>query len=282
MHRSTDRGIFLLTECKASSFGTESTSAEQGRTYLILAGPNFSQVLGLDPQESPEAIVLYLTNSEAADLLCSSLSEMSAELDKSKLAHGSHQCMGLELKGSCALLHLSSGISNLMGIKDIPPIEVLSGEEGSDPRPLYFIPYDPGIDQSPEERKFCRRILFERIQGAILSRIGQGIAPSRLSFTTEDLLGDAMFGMYQIWEDNATRSHMRKLANSLINDIHKILPEDTKQKFYFSEGTGWVVDISSDGDQQRLLNLISRFKVDTVAPSDLRQLTLDDMPGQIS
>ena len=29
-------------------------------------------------------------------------------------------------------------------------------------RLLYFIPYDPDLDQSEDERLFCKRVLFER------------------------------------------------------------------------------------------------------------------------
>jgi hypothetical protein len=110
---------------------------------------------------------------------------MVEELDRNNLKHGTYECLGLELRDSSAFLHMPEEFRQLLNTPALSPVEVLKAEEGSDPRPLYFIIYDPGIDQDPEERKLCQRILFERIQGAILMRIGQATPPHHLTFTNE-------------------------------------------------------------------------------------------------
>src|SRR5205823_3552170 len=40
---------FAFIECKASSFGPNSNTAEQARSFLLMAGPRAAEVLGLDP-----------------------------------------------------------------------------------------------------------------------------------------------------------------------------------------------------------------------------------------
>jgi hypothetical protein len=280
IHRAIKNGTYILMECKKNSFGVESSSAEQGRAYLLLTGPSVRQVLGLDPKESLKATVLYVTDSGVLNLLKDSLNQMAEELDRNNLKHGTYECLGLELRDSSVFLHMPEEFRQLLNTPTLSPVEVLKAEDGTDPRPLYFIIYDPGIDQDPEERKLCQRILFERIQGSLLMRIGQATPPCHLTFTNEDLLSDATFGMYKIWEDNSARRHMRSLTNGLISAIHRVLPDEVRQKFFFSEGEGWIIDIGSDEEQQMVLNLISRFKADAVTPSDLRQLTLDDAKEQ--
>ena len=62
------------------------------------------------------------------------------------------------------------------------------------------IPYDPDLNQSEDERVFCKRVLFERIHSGVLVAVGRSSPPVELLLKPNELLNDAMFGIYALWE----------------------------------------------------------------------------------
>jgi len=279
LHRPQRDRVYLLMECKRSSFGVESSTATQAWTYLLLAGPSLDEALALNPAESKKALVVYLSASEQSKALQSTLSALVQELEHQAVAHGPFQCLGLEATDSGISLSMPDEMIQILKAHKSTPVEIMQVEPDTDPRPLYFIPYDPGIDQSIEERQLCRRILFERVHSYVLARIGHAAPPHRSIFSNEDLLNEATFGMYNLWEDASVRRHMRSLINSLLDAIHRSLTPDGKKAFYFDEGKGWVLSVSTTEVQEQLLTTLTRFQVEGIQPRDLRQLAMDDMSG---
>jgi hypothetical protein len=94
--------------------------------------------------------------------MAESLAALSEGLRSVKLRAGTACVLALE-SGKTELLLVADSLAQ--EFFDLPSRKTpfLELEEGTDPRPLYFLPYDPDCDQSEEEREYGKRVLFERI-----------------------------------------------------------------------------------------------------------------------
>lgn len=280
LRRQTGRRMFLLTECKKSSFGVDSSTSEQARAYLLMTGPDFGDVIGLATAEHPDSAVLYLTVCQQCAALQDTLHELEEEMLRHRVPHGHSHCLGLKGDESIVALVVVDKTAKELNLSGTSPVTVLEAGSGTDPRPLYFIPYDPGIDQSAEERAFCRRIMLERVHSSLLGKVGRAALSTNQSFSTDDLLADATFEMYRLWVDNEARKHVRRLAFELLGTIRQSLPKEDREMIKYVEGDGWVLHISTAEEKEHLLSNISRFRVEGFQPSDLRQIALMEVDNK--
>jgi hypothetical protein len=58
----------------------------------------------------------------------------------------------------------------------------------TDPRPLYFVPFDPDTHQSEAEKVCGRRVLFERMHGAMIAAVGCARPPTVVTLKSTDLI----------------------------------------------------------------------------------------------
>jgi hypothetical protein len=254
----------VALECKRSSFGADSSTAEQARTFLTLAGPIFTEVLGIGRRPSPPGVLCYLTRLDQKDLLEGTLMQLSQEINKINIETGNYGCLGIVPDGNAISLHYSDDMMSHLNFSDKSPVQILPIEQDTDPRPLYFIPYDPNIDQSGKEQAISRRILYERFLGHILAKIGQAKAPCEIIYTSEQALLDVTFGLYEIWDDAEAKKHMRRLMNDFMNSLLNWLKPDLQEYLKHEKGKGWVLSIKTQQQYKEILNQVSRFKSETL------------------
>lgn len=200
---------FCILECKKSSFGPNTEQARQARTLLLISGPIISEVLGLGSKGQNEGILCYFSGSNEIEMMEKTLIRLTQEIKDLKLEPGIHDCFGIKAEQLAILLEYSEQIKTFLNLKDDSPVEVIRFEENTDPRPLYFIPYDPNIHQTKEEQELCRRIMFERILCHIISNTGGADVPSSITFTTNEVLNSATLGLYEIWEDSEAKRNQK-------------------------------------------------------------------------
>ncbi len=137
-------------------------------------------------------------------------------------------------------------------------------EPDTDPRPLYLIPYDPDISQSPDERAFCRRVLFERMQSTVVAAVGRAQPPCELSLKSHKILNDAMFGMYGRWENRDSARHMRRLCGQLMNALAQAVNSQASNIMTFQPGEGWKVALQDNEKHEKVLDALTRFSCVTL------------------
>ena len=268
---------FCLLECKASSFSATSIKpASQARTLLLIAGPILSEVLALGTRGQNEGILCYFSGSNQIEPMEDTLRILAQEIEEVKLKSGEYGYFGIKPEQSEILLEYSEGIKNFLNLIRNSPVKILSFEEGTDPRPLYFIPYDPNIQQTKQEQERCRRILFERILAHIISKIGGATIPSPITFTTEEILNSATFGVYEIWGDNEAKKHIRKLAREFLGNITSGIDDSLRKYINYESGIGWTFNLKDRGSYEEMLKQISKFKPETVDLSKRIEPTLFD------
>jgi len=253
---------YCILECKASSFGPESSTAKQARSLLI-ACSDIARVLAISKRGEHKAILCYLIGPGNIGLMEETLTNLEEEVnEKIGLGSRNHGCFEIKPSQSAIVMEYSQKVKDFLNLVKEPPVEVIKLEENTDPRPMYFILYDPNIDQTKEEKELCRRILFERILSCMISKIGGASIPSIITFTLEELLNSATFGIYEIWED---KRPVRKLVKTqLLFEIRKVIAESMKETMTYVAGKGWIFDLVDKATQEELLKQLQKFKPESL------------------
>ena len=255
---------FAVTECKASSFGTQSSTAEQARSLLIVGGPRCSEVLGISDDAVSESIIAFLMPEDQKDAFSPTLSELDEELTKADLPPGPSCILALRASPAAISVVSDEKASDFFGMPR-QPTRFLAIEEGTCPRPLYFVPYDPDSDQSQAERQLSKRILFERILGSVVSATGRANPPFDLLLEPERMLNDAMFGTYEHWENPDARRHMRRLCREFMNALMRAVEPVAPGAMKYEPQVGWRVLAEDQEQHKRTLDALLRFSCEELA-----------------
>jgi len=272
LKRETDLN-FALVECKASSFGVATEQAIQARTFLLLADELLAEVLGLSPEQIHASILAYaLPHSESA-LLKATLSTLSNELRRHHLPTGDSTIIGLDIDSRDLRVVFDKSGSRFFSIAS-GSHTVMQVQPGDDPRPLYFIPYDPDVHQSPEENLFCKRILFERIHSVVLAAVGRASSPESLTLNIDNLLNEATFGMFGLWENRESLKHMRGMCRQLITALARAVNKEVKGSLSYEPPEELTVVLSDTDQHHQVLAAIERFSCESM---DLREPPMPDL-----
>jgi len=257
---------FAFTECKASSFGPTSSTAEQARSLLLVAGPRAAEALGLAPGDISESLLAFVIPHDEQKLLGPTVSNLRGELERNKLPPAHSSFLGLQLTDtdvSVVINDLGSAFFALPAGANA----FMKREPDTDPRPLYFIPYDPDVVQSEQERVFCKRVLFERMHSTVLSAVGRANPPAALVLESRKILNDAMFGAYEHWENRESAKHMRRLCTQFMNALMQAVNSEAPGSMAFQVGEGWSIGLPDQEHQDTVTDALSRFSCETL---DLR------------
>lgn len=252
-----------VIECKAGSFGAQSSTAEQARSLLIAAGPRSAEIFGLSPAEISASILGYLIPNSDREMLSQTLSELRGELADNGLPGGVSCVLGLEITDSHLGIFVDADGGSFFSLPEgFNAFKVR--EPGTDPRPLYFIPYDPDIQQSEQERVLCKQILFERMQATIITAIGRAHPPSEIILESRSLLNDAMFGMFEHWENTESARHMRSLCTQFMRALMEATNSESTGSISFQPNRGWRIALNDDVEHAKVLDAVTRFSCVTL------------------
>jgi len=260
--REKDRQ-FVFTECKASSFGPASATAEQAGAFLLVAGPRAPEVLGLTPAQVGDSLLAYLTPDSQRAALNATLTQLADTLARQQLPPGRFCLWGLSVTPTDLTVVMDRTGSDYVSLPE-GSHRVMPLQPDTDPRPLYFIPYDPDVDLSPPERAFCRRVLFERIHSSVLVAVGRATPPADLLLDCNGLLNDAMFGMYALWENRDSARHMRELCRQLMKSLSQAINSVAAGAVAYDPVTGWKVSLPTPEQRNKVIDGVSRFSCETL------------------
>ncbi|MBE0478315.1 hypothetical protein IBX65_04255 [Candidatus Aerophobetes bacterium] len=268
---------FCVLECKSSSFGSDSSAASQARTLLLIAGPVLSEVLAIGKRGENKGILCYFIGPNNIELMERTLEDLERGIkEKANLESGNYGCFQIRSSQSEIILEYPEKTKRFLNLMDKSPIKVIQFEEDTDPRPLYFIPYDPNINQTKQEQQFCRRVLFERILSYVISNIGGTTIPTSVTFTTDELLNSATFRMYEIWEDNDAKRHIRRLVKDFLMEIKTRLNEPIRENISYEPQKGWIFNLKDRETYEEFLKQLHKFKPETLDLSKKVEPTLFD------
>jgi hypothetical protein len=269
---------FCICECKANSFGPDSSTAAQARALLVTAGPRAAEILGLATSEPLVALLDFVVPEPCRPGMTETISVLQTQLRTGGISTGACSAVGL--------LAADEGISIVVDVRaaeyfglSVGQNLVLRTEPGNDPRPLYLIPYDPDVEQSANEAAYCKRVLFERVHSSIVAAVGRAQAPCELCFKSHDLLNDATFGMFEHWENRESERHMRSICRHFMGALVKAANSAVPDSAFFEPGNAWKVSLRSQQHSEKLMDAITRFSCETLDLQAEPPPTLfDDLP----
>jgi hypothetical protein len=266
---------FSFVECKASSFSSASSAALQCRPLLAVAGSRAAEVLGLPPEQVSASMLFYVVPEDCQSLLEVTLGELQSELRNAQLPASESHTLGLSATDGAVNLVVAEATGEFLGL----PVGVtpfLRHAADDDPRPLYFIPYDPDIDQTPSERAFSRRLLFERILSTLVVAVGHATPPTQLPFTPAGVLNDATFGMFEQWENRDSARHMRRLWREFALAVSAALNATSTGAASMSETKTLTLSLTDVNRTEEIHDTLMAFSCDSLSVQPQPELTLFD------
>ncbi len=257
---------FAFTECKARSFGPTSPTAEQARSLLVVAGPRAAEVLALASGQVADSLLAFVLPENDRKPLSETLASLRNELGQNRLPAGRFSVLGLVLSDTDISIVIND-IGSAFFALPAGTNPFIKREPDTDPRPLYFIPYDPDVAQSEQERVFCKRALFERMHSSVIAAVGRANPPAELALECQKILNDAMFGMYGHWENRDSARHMRGLCRQFMGALLQAVSAAVPDTMVFQPHVGWKITLRDPQQHERVIDALTRPSSETL---DLR------------
>lgn len=212
-------------ECKRSAFGVDSTTSAQAAKVLARS-IDLSLTVGAAPEAAVGGCAVFVTRDSEAPALQATVDELAEGLQGIPTAPSS--TVGLRVApGEGVIARVVAGhfpgIGGAALAGDVVIVPAAGAEEEA--RPLYFVPFDPSVEQDEEERAACLRILLARGQAHAASTLGRGTAQGTAVLVGQELLDDATYGLARYWRDNATRDRaaqeILKFVKAALRDVRR-------------------------------------------------------------
>lgn len=237
---------------------------------MLMAGARAAEIFGLATSEVAASSLGFVLPKDNAFQLSETLDHLRKEMDDSGLPWGHSSVLGFGLQNGEVCLFVEDKIGSFVELSSgIYPF--MTHEPGTDPRPFYFIPYQPGLNQSVAEKNKCKLDLFKRLQQNIVTDVGQLRPPTQLHLTADSLLNRAYWGIYELWEDRDDRQHLRRLCNRFLHRVARVL-HSSVPKSMVQDGNSWKVTVDNGEKHERLMSALMRFGPETADLFDQLQL----------
>lgn len=198
-------GRALYIEAKSDSFSPNSdASAKQARGHLVATGDAFSEVLA--PYEP--CLLSYVTPEECTKAMCSTLEVISGELKEKAISCGNYSCTGFSVSEGSLHFCWDDQFAQHLDLVDNSSVIMTDLSEDTDPSPLYFV-YSVDDYPDPERQDQLRKILINRIHGALLSSLQRQSVGVEYTVTADDLLKEVTQGYFDLLGSDRKKS-MRK------------------------------------------------------------------------
>src|SRR5262249_30908100 len=131
---------------------------------------------------------------------------------------------------------------------------------GKNARPLYIVPWDPTaeMNQSEDERLYCRSLLVERVFVYAMSVVGRADPPDTVTLEGDEALKSATFGVASKWE----AVELDKLRAVVSRRIYATLNRGDLRGKVELHGKRVELSLENAEDQREALNLLSRARID--------------------
>ena len=253
---NADHPVTLVLELKSHGFSADSSNVRQA-VKLIVASHDLAESFA-DTQDRPGHVV-YGTVENDATGLAATLRSLRASVESQGVPAAPTGTIGISVDTQGAALSTPHPL-------DLPqpagealhePALVLDRCDDDDIRPLYVIPWIPGIQQTQDSelqsdgyRELTARIIVEA-----LAMAGQAVLPTSLEINGETLLGRATYGVFNRWLDT-DRKHFAAAAIGVVHNAVKSLGGVQKRGNHLS------IELTDEDARDRLLNILEQAKPD--------------------
>ncbi len=185
----------MYFECKAHSFGADSSNSRQARGHLVAAGGAFAEVFR--PLEN--CLLSYVVPDSDREGMRLCLSDLRRQLADASFSPGRFSVQGLKVDGANIVYTWDRELSQHLGIAEPPSREMAVLELGAQdtyPSPLVLVYTDEDCP-NPMSRDFYRRILSAKLRAALLCDLHQEAEATVVSISAGRLLASTTAEMFQ-------------------------------------------------------------------------------------
>jgi hypothetical protein len=204
--------------------------------------------------------------------MADTLRALMVRLDDVEVGHGSAAAMGLRRESDGVYVQWSSRASTPAGTEDLGDAPIVDVPLDEDPRPLYFLPWDPGAHQSPEMEGFCKHLLFEQLRVLALAEVGNVEPPQRLELNMLDLLNKACHGLISKWRK---RNDVQRVADATRQFFITTLAPMQSQISLLREQGQVSLTVGTESVKRGVMELLEKAHTESVDVPDQQQLPLD-------
>ena len=251
---------YVILECKRTMFGTESSTAAQCRSLVVLAPRELEQSLG-DKKAGAisEVHLLYLARCDGAgdkeiagiiairqDMLAKKIKVASAGLLAiSATDTAIHLCVSK--KGS-----LPSSLRTLLATT----VKLHDIEPGVDPRMLYVIPWVPQAEDTNEKDEYHRIALAERVKIAATQIVDRERVPADVYIRTDDIIANLLGGVEKLWRNTkALRQIQQEVTTVLARQLAKI-KSDGPAVLKMQGKAEWAISLKDAADKEAVVTAL--------------------------
>ncbi len=264
---------FLLIECKGRAFTTGSVDSSRQARSLLIVSDDLAGALALSPTPPRKGTVTYLTVDSEADTLQRTLLDLRGELNGHGLPASQAAVLGISQGEDGVYLSTHAPAGALPADLETAlsePQRVHHLQPGEDPAPLYFIPWDPSVDQTRTRAQQGLRILQERVRMAALSVIGRSTAPGEVLLDIDELLDEATFQMFKRWRG---RDEVKGVQRESRGFLERLLSSAEVQITRSGNPYGLRLKLESEDQREKVLDHLRKSEAEIGAEA-VRQMEL--------
>ncbi|WP_419944004.1 hypothetical protein [Candidatus Poriferisodalis sp.] len=245
----------IVVELKSHGFSRDSSNIRQA-VKLILASHDLSASYA-ETLPRPGHVVYGTVASDAASL-AETLQDLSESVAARGLSAAPTGTVGISIDVEGAKLS-ASGLSELPepAQRALDPSATVLPRTGEDDiRPLYVIPWTPGIEgtQDGELQADGYRELTARVIVEAMSIVGQANVPTSLDISGATLLRRSTFGVFGRWLDADRQQFAAAAAGVLTKTLQSVESFQKRSRDTFS------LSLSSHDEQEEVIRLLESAK----------------------
>jgi len=207
--------VFLAIECKRASFGASSTTANQLRKLLSLNGKDLGRIIGKTDNHAWSSLVTYILDTGNSSLMFETLQEVATQISSLGIESAGIASLELEHTQDGIYLRKPENAPDLPNIALSSPKRVMALEIGTDPRPLYLIPYAPSSGSQPDP--YAKKAFEERIRSSVGIMLGH-INEQAQEYELDSVIS-ASVQAWNVWDNNDEKQNIRAHVRVFIRNI---------------------------------------------------------------
>lgn len=211
----------LYFEAKKTSFGSDSTAANQARGHLLATGPAFAEV------QTPLKIatLTYVLPEKHRALMEECLAELTTQLREARFQPGPHSVCGLSVEGGTLFYHLDDQARGATGTHETNVALISDLDEDTDPSPLLLVYSDkdcPNVERSG----YYRRILIAQVLATLLCELHRVPAGTAYTIPAATILMSTTQGVFEYLGPESRKAMEILVKENVFLHIQKKWKED--------------------------------------------------------
>jgi len=108
----------------------------------------------------------------------------------------------------------------------------------------------------------------------VLAAVGRASLQTNLTLNINNLLNDATFGMFGLWENRESLKHMQRMCRQLITALARAVNKEVSNSLIYEPPEDLKVVLSDPHQHHQVLAAIERFSCESM---DLRAPPMPDL-----